>query len=115
MINDKLYHIYNRTRLKLIKKSNYLSRSRYKILEENRNASDKYITHITYYQRGGNSGDTTLSQCVRRVWGKLLGIESWRIYSVNEPITNEMIRTINAGSALLIGGGWTVPSRYKQK
>lgn len=104
-MNDKLYHFYNRVRLKLIKESGILSHSRYKKVEEKRGVDADYVTHVTYYQRGGNSGDTTLSNCVRRIWEQQLGIQSWRLFSVDEKVTEEMIQVINSGKALVIGGG----------
>lgn len=75
----------------------------YTIKEENRSASEKW-THITYCAVG-NAGDTCLSQCVRKTINANSFNNGWNIRTVNEPVTDELINTINSSKALVIGGG----------
>lgn len=60
--------------------------------------------HITYY-KARNLGDTVLSQCVRKTFGKLCGVTYFDIIAVDEPVTDDCIERINRADMLIIGGG----------
>ncbi len=95
----KNINLANRIKSKKLRLRNKI----YTIKEEKRFASEKW-THITYCAVG-NAGDTCLSQCVRRTFNTNSFNNGWIIKAVNEPVTDELINTINSSKALIIGGG----------
>lgn len=76
----------------------------YKKREENGSADGPCAVHITYY-KAHNIGDTVLSACVRRTLSQLCGISFPHLVSVDEPVTDALIETINQADLLVIGGG----------
>lgn len=76
----------------------------YKKREENCLADGPRAVHITYY-KALNMGDTVLSACVRRTLSQLCGMSFPHLVSVDEPVTDALIETINQADLLVIGGG----------
>ncbi|MCD7789966.1 MAG: polysaccharide pyruvyl transferase family protein [Bacteroides thetaiotaomicron] len=75
----------------------------YKRKESNVGAS-YCLSHVTYYAVG-NTGDTVLSQCVRRFFEYCKEDIGWNIISLDLPVTEETVDNINHTNALIIGGG----------
>jgi len=66
--------------------------------------ASKRAVHLSYYSGWENAGDTVLSKCVRDAF-KQLPAQKWLLRKVTAPVTDKLIREINAGPFLLIGGG----------
>lgn len=76
---------------------------KYRESKQWKNDNDQ-ITHVTYCAVG-NTGDTMLSQCVRKVFEKYLGSKKWKIFPVTEEVTDRSLTHINQSKLLVIGGG----------
>lgn len=82
----------------------YLKGYVYSLRERKGNGGYQTIAHITYYI-SGNAGDTVLSKCVRRSFNYFIGVKKWKLISVSEPVTDEIMDKINSCDKLIIGGG----------
>ena len=76
---------------------------KYRESKQWKNDNDQ-ITHVTYCAVS-NTGDTMLSQCVRKVFEKYLGSKKWKIFPVTEEVTDRSLTHINQSKLLVIGGG----------
>ena len=79
-------------------------REAYLKAERSGNGGERRIVHVTF-PAVNNSGDTTLSKCVRGAIMSGMGVKDWRLFFVHQPMTEERVRTINERDLLLIGGG----------
>jgi polysaccharide pyruvyl transferase WcaK-like protein len=66
--------------------------------------SPNYATHISYYSAWENAGDTVLSKTVRRVFHTATK-NSWSLQHIKTPVDSTLLKKINNGKYLLIGGG----------
>lgn len=108
MRKDYVRRESNMVDLYLVKKIVFrLLRPFYKVREEK---AFKYgigkpvISHVTYYV-SGNSGDTTLSRCVRECFDFLYKRTAWRLFLVKNQVTDRTVSEINSSRSLVIGGG----------
>lgn len=62
------------------------------------------FSHVTYYM-SNNAGDTTLSECVRRIFELKINVRSWNKITVSNIVDAKLIHNINETKALVIGGG----------
>lgn len=72
--------------------------------EREGNGGKMRIAHVTYYL-ATNSGDTVLSQCVRRTVMSAEKVKDWDLIPVRGAVTEETLRRINDCDMLMIGGG----------
>lgn len=76
------------------------------IFKEERGLGGKscYVSQVTHCV-GANIGDTVLSHYTRRLFEKNRIVNKWNIITVEKPVNNGTIDSINRGNALIIGGG----------
>lgn len=99
-MSHNLYNkVYNKIRIISWKRKRKLYRKK-----ESECGEGRVFSHVTYYSVG-NTGDTVLSQCVRRCFSGRIEPCSWNIIELDKPVTNATIESINKTSALVIGGG----------
>lgn len=67
------------------------------------NGYDQF-SHVTYCAVG-NTGDTMLSQCVRKIFTQKFGKKRWNIVSVTANVNEMTISHLNMSNLLIIGGG----------
>lgn len=93
--------LINRIKNKFIYYRNFVYRYR----ESGQWKKDKdQFAHVTYCAVG-NTGDTMLSQCVRRVFEKYFGEKKWWIIPVTAEVNERSLMHINQSKLLVIGGG----------
>lgn len=63
-----------------------------------------FFSHVTYCL-AGNSGDTALSWCVRRVLENNFAVKRWNIISVIKKVDEHTVKGLNKTNAVIIGGG----------
>lgn len=79
-----------------------LKESVYRITEAGLKANR--AVHLSYFRGWENAGDTVLSKCVRDSFREIRP-QSWKLREVTAPVNQKLIREINNGGFLLIGGG----------
>ncbi len=79
-------------------------REAYLLAERGGNGGDLRIAHVTYYL-ATNSGDTVLSQCVRRTLLLREPVSGFELIPVRGAVTAQTLEKINAAGLLVIGGG----------
>lgn len=99
VLNKTLGRIKNKIAIK-----NWEKRRHDYYVEESKSNAEVKLSHVTYYAVG-NTGDTVLSQCVRRFFEYGQKNIGWNIIPLDSSVTEETIDTINHTSALVIGGG----------
>lgn len=68
------------------------------------NVGGDKIAHVTYHIVA-NTGDTVLSQCVRKTLQQVLLVKEWELINIRHDVTQEEIDLINQCKKLIIGGG----------
>lgn len=81
-----------------------LKRMIYLYKEKKRWKHGLYLSHVTY-GLAGNSGDTALSWCVRRLFSLNKIASKWNIINVTAQVNPKIINDINKTKCLIIGGG----------
>lgn len=67
-------------------------------------ARGKTLSHITYCL-AGNSGDTVLSWCVRKIFEENKVANKWNIKSVANKVDDRFISSLNKTDGVVVGGG----------
>lgn len=62
------------------------------------------FSHVTYCAVG-NTGDTMLSQCVRKIFMRKFGEKRWKFIPVTDHVDDTTVSNINTSNLLIIGGG----------
>lgn len=83
----------------------YIAKQKPYIINESKgNGGQEEWSHVTYCSVW-NSGDTVLSQCVRRAFMNEEEIKKWNLISVSKTPTERDINRINDTAKVIIGGG----------